>query len=865
MAFHLTALHSLCRLCGTKRKEGSSFFQKETYQKDIQHYLNVNISDDLEEIHPHSICDVCRRKLNRAKSVAKRAKTKNADVPVNITVYSFSPHQEESCKICEGSEEDGNVLVDFCREKGMHSWLSKSGAVVGVLLNDLGGVVLKRIVVSKEGIEAFVLGKKVEMSHKNPRLAISELLKWNICIGNHEFPALAEHFKKEGIKGSAGQTVGMVETLSTGCNLDGKLTIRHVKCHFITQGEEDNSCAVCRFYKVNLFTKMKTFEQERPQKYTKNVLLTKGELIEKVGQLQREKKVMKQRESSLKELVSSIMEKESLLIPSSESETLTKLVSECEKAIESFLPANSHCELLWKQQKKAMQSKSAKGMRWHPAIIKWAIAVHSKSSAAYDLLRDSGFLILPHPSTLYSYTHFTPPSSGLNVDLLRMFHKFWKIGSLQPHEKYVNLLFDEMKIKSDLVFSKSSGKLVGFLNVGDVTQEMEQFEARCTEGKVDSSCVASHVLLFMVRGLTSKLKFPVAYYFTTGAPGYQLYEMTFECISALRLLGLTVLCLTSDGASSNRKLYELISKSAPSLTPEHKAKNIFEVNEMIYFNSDAPHLLKTLRNNFENSNWNRKTRNLVYDGKPIKWTHLLQLQEWDKGSHRHTPGLVLVPKLTYEHLHLTPGLRMKVSLAAQVMSKTVANGLKMMNKPELASTIYFITMVNKFFDCLNVSSTTEWVRKRNDDIKPYSDVNDPRFLWLEEEFLGFLRKWTQESEDKEGLTAKQKQALHLSRATLAGCHLAVKSFTEMAKYLLSMDGVEFILSDKLNQDPIEEFFSKQRGAGGHHDNPTAEQFGHHFLRNIVAGTSARGSRRANVRRGELSKDISDEPLPKRKR
>lgn len=93
----------------------------------------------------------------------------------------------------------------------------------------------------------------------------------------------------------------------------------------------------------------------------------------------------------------------------------------------------------------------------------------------------------------------------------------------------------------------------------------------------------------------------------------------------------------------------------------------------------------------------------------------------------------------------------------------------------------------------------------------------------------------------------------------------VHSFTEITKLLLAMDGVNFFLSDKLNQDPVEEFFSKQRSAGGHHDNPSAEQFGHHLMKNIAAGSHAAASRRANVRREQPSKDISDEPLPKKKR
>ena len=41
----------------------------------------------------------------------------------------------------------------------------------------------------------------------------------------------------------------------------------------------------------------------------------------------------------------------------------------------------------------------------------------------------------------------------------------------------------------------------------------------------------------------------------------------------------------------------------------------------------------------------------------------------------------------------------------------------------------------------------------------------------------------------------------------------VHSFVEMARCLLSVPGVEYILSEKPCQDPIESFFGKQRGAG----------------------------------------------------
>lgn len=210
---------------------------------------------------------------------------------------------------------------------------------------------------------------------------------------------------------------------------------------------------------------------------------------------------------------------------------------------------------------------------------------------------------------------------------------------------------------------------------------------------------------------------------------------------------------------------------------------------------------------------------------------------------------------------------MKVSLAAQVMSNTVANALEMTRKPGLQSTVTFIRNVNKFFDCLNVARLHQGQRQRNENLMPYTSPDDPRLKWLVEDFLGFLTEWEQEGVAVEGITKKEQAALCLSRPTLAGIFITVHSFAEIVKTLLSMEGVKYVLSDKLNQDPLEEFFGKQRAAGGHHENPTVEQFGHALLKNIAAGSWAAASSRGNVRARDDSfvGDEGDEPLPKRKR
>ena len=48
----------------------------------------------------------------------------------------------------------------------------------------------------------------------------------------------------------------------------------------------------------------------------------------------------------------------------------------------------------------------------------------------------------------------------------------------------------------------------------------------------------------------------------------------------------------------------------------------------------------------------------------------------------------------------------------------------------------------------------------------------------------------------------------------------------MAKYLLSQGEGLFILSERISQDPLENYFGQQRARGGRNENPTIQQCVH---------------------------------------
>lgn len=69
---------------------------------------------------------------------------------------------------------------------------------------------------------------------------------------------------------------------------------------------------------------------------------------------------------------------------------------------------------------------------------------------------------------------------------------------------------------------------------------------------------------------------------------------------------------------------------------------------------------------------------------------------------------------------------MRVDLAAQVLSSTVAEAIKLTRTKEAMETAWFIEKMDKFFDCFNVSSFEVGKRKRKPFQQPYRGADDFR-------------------------------------------------------------------------------------------------------------------------------------------
>ena len=346
----------------------------------------------------------------------------------------------------------------------------------------------------------------------------------------------------------------------------------------VDHGEQ---CCICFKYshKSELVQKAKQRKPSEPAHLFAPISQTTPERIRLTLQMQRLK--CAELERKLEEMKLEI-EKSSVEVDNQLSNDITSILGTCNENITPFM------NLFWQQQKKLM-TKSKTGVRYHPMIIRYCLSLATKSPACYEELRKSNILVLPSQRTLKDYRNCIRPKAGFQEEVLEELKA--TTNSYFDVQRYVVLLFDEMKILSNLVFDKVSGELIGFLDLGDPDINFGTLE------KVDK--VASHALVFYVRGLCTELKFSLAYFATDGITSYQLMPLFWNAICVLELTcNLWVIASTSDGASPNRRLYRMhkLLDSNAETDVCYRTVNLYAPYRFIYFFSDAPHLMKTTRN-----------------------------------------------------------------------------------------------------------------------------------------------------------------------------------------------------------------------------------------------------------------------------
>lgn len=441
------------------------------------------------------------------------------------------------------------------------------------------------------------------------------------------------------------------------------------------------------------------------------------------------------------------------------------------KQLDKLLP--SQAANFVKSQIKVNLLRSKQRMRWSLQDKLFALSVFYHSRKAYRIL--GKLFALPCKSTLIKLLADINVYAGFHNCVFQSLKQ--KLASFTSKDKQCILVFDEMAIKSGISYEKWY----------DVIEGMEDFG---TMGKTKH--LANTALVFMIKGISQKWKQCIGYFFSAGPiSSLMLKQLAMEAIDKLSEVGLHVKVIVCDQGSNNRSFLQTHCKVSVE-------KPFFTHNDQkIYVVYDPPHLLKNIRNNL-------KKHNYIHDGQKIDWWDLVNFYNFDKAG-----PIRMAPKLTDDHFSLPMFTKMRVRLAAQVLSHSVAAGVSTLQRlgnlqDDAKFTAEFVELMDQLFNSFNSSSL------KSRKTLGHAFNNDSGHTAFLEKTLDYFSH----------LSIPNNQSL----PCIKGWMISIKSLLFLWSDLSENYGFSHLFTSCLNQDSVENLFSIIRGKGGHRFNPDAREF-----------------------------------------
>lgn len=246
---------------------------------------------------------------------------------------------------------------------------------------------------------------------------------------------------------------------------------RSKSCSVLMNGKRSNQCLDCRQLLRKLVREQKRSDMEKEDPCsTRDKDLSKAGIKVKKDKYKKIAKQEKKRADRLQQRV------ESLTI---------KLDEAMKDELVSLLMANQHKmtdiqRTFWMSQMQAIGMDDKRGIRWDPMLIRIALHLHSLSPNTCEFFENIKILILPSKRRLFDYSHFIEAQEGCQKELLLMIKKKAEKCGPEDHYSYVNVMFDEMHIKSGLVTHRSTGELVGYTNLSGIDEELAKIQQELT-------------------------------------------------------------------------------------------------------------------------------------------------------------------------------------------------------------------------------------------------------------------------------------------------------------------------------------------------------------------------------------------------
>ncbi|KAL2092739.1 hypothetical protein ACEWY4_012537 [Coilia grayii] len=522
-----------------------------------------------------------------------------------------------------------------------------------------------------------------------------------------------------------------------------------------------------------------------------NTLKRKNDtMIGIVEKYQKRMKLEKQRTRRLKKNITTLKaitrELKSKLFISDQCATLLETINEVPKHI---------MRMILEGRKTASYSEE---------LRQFATTLHFYSPKAYDYVRKNFNNFLPHSQTIRQWYSSISADPGFTVASFTALKAHVEANKAQGRDTVCALTLDEMHLHAMTEYA--GHQLHGYVNIGS--------------GEIENN-MAKEALVVMVVAINESWKVPIAYFLINSMDATDKANVVRESLSRLYEVGIKVVSLTFDGLKTNIAMARKLGANINIKDMKPYFPHPEDQSQQVHVLLDACHMLKLLRNAFA-------SLQVLYteDGQKIEYKYIEALN-----TIQEKEGLRLGNKLKMAHIQWRKQ-KMKVNLAAQLFSSSVADaiefcdkGLKLKDFSGSAATVHFLRTVDAAFDVVN--SRNPLGKGFKAPLKPSTKDRAEAILQRMEALLHGLKVCQYGKFVPLHQTKRETPILGFiatGRSVLNIYHDLVESNNASCRYLLTY---------KLSQDHLELFFAAVRARGGYNNNPNVRQFRAAYKRLLV--------------------------------
>lgn len=203
--------------------------------------------------------------------------------------------------------------------------------------------------------------------------------------------------------------------------------------------------------------------------------------------------------------------------------------------------------------------------------------------------------------------------------------------SKNGHELMCSLVYDEMHVRQQVLFSLQKMDYVGYADYGKIQENGQKN-------------IAKQAIVFLLNGIEVNFEFPVAYHFINELSMNERKDLIVEIITSVTRCGIHITNLTFDGHSANMPAMEMLGAKLKinTRTKNRKLKPYFpnpNNGKRIYCILDPCHMEKLVRGRWA-------TCGVFFNsaGNKIDWNYIVALYEYSCRNDFRTH------KLTKKHI-----------------------------------------------------------------------------------------------------------------------------------------------------------------------------------------------------------------------